>query len=222
MEQILVEKEIENIIKKHNCLYKLFICVDGNICAGKSTVIKNICNKFKNMIDNNELTVIGEPIETWINSNGKGMFVENKPINILDLFQEERITIIAFQYYMVISLIEYQKKLIDENPNCKIFLMERSLFSTLAFIKTYKYKNYSALNNIEDNLIRESIKSLSNLINFKYDYYFVIKTDNIDVLYKRLKCRKRDGEGKLKKSYLNDLENAYLEFYKNKEYEMVK
>jgi deoxynucleoside kinase len=126
----------------------LRIQIEGNIAAGKSTLIENLKEKKSSVL------TLPEPIEKWKNTNGK---------NLLDvMYKEPKKYTCEFQLMTQDTLYESINSEIEDN---EILIIERSMYSS-QFIFTVKafndgnltYKEYIKITKRFKAFEEESIK----------------------------------------------------------------
>jgi deoxyadenosine/deoxycytidine kinase len=98
----------------------LVICFEGNIAAGKTTVIENLAK----VIGKEDVEILREPISLWRNFEGH---------NMLDLYYRyPKQFAFTIQTLIQTSLLHQYHKTMSTNRN-KIILMERSMSSSKDF-----------------------------------------------------------------------------------------
>ena len=169
---------------------KLF-SIDGNIGAGKTTVIKKLKQEFKNII------IFVEPIEEWepiiiaANENPK-KYAFKAQNTILNHFEKIKEWI-------------YNKKV--KSPS--IIIVERSaLTSLLVFTKNYVEKDIITEKQLQH--LEQRVKK----IQIKYNKRILINTD-VANCFDHIKIRQRKFElTSLKMQDLKKLDKLYKEMYK--------
>ena len=169
---------------------KLF-SIDGNIGAGKTTVIKKLKQEFKNII------IFVEPIEEWepiiiaANENPK-KYAFKAQNTILNHFEKIKEWI-------------YNKRV--KSPS--IIIVERSaLTSLLVFTKNYVEKDIITEKQLQH--LEQRVKK----IQIKYDKRILINTDGANC-FDHIKIRQRKFElTSLKMQDLKKLDKLYKEMYK--------
>ena len=176
--------------KENKQQFKLF-SIDGNIGAGKTTVIKRLEQEFKNIVIFIEPIKEWEPIITAANENPKKYAFKAQDV-ILNHF--ERI----------------KKMIYDETMKLpSIIIVERSaLTSLLIFTKNYVEKNIITKKQLQ------YLEKRVQKIKINYDKRILIDTD-VANCFDHIKTRKRDFELKsLKIQDLKKINNLYKEMYK--------
>ncbi len=111
----------------------MIISIEGNIGAGKSTLISQISGEDSTFIENShlnkykfephEIICMQEPVGVWesVKDPATGE-------SILQLFYKDPSKYaFAFQVMAYTSRLETFRRVVDENPKCKLILCERSL-----------------------------------------------------------------------------------------------
>ena len=154
----------------------MIIYIEGNIGSGKTS----LCNMLKSY----NFECYTEPVQEWMLS-GK-----------LQDFYDGKISAYDFQSYIICSLHDREKNIIDDKN--KIIIYERSILSSILFSNVlYKYKQ---INDLE-------LKRIINLINtlYKKGHHIFLNTPAEGCL-KRIEYRARPQEENINLDYLLDLE----------------
>jgi deoxyadenosine/deoxycytidine kinase len=182
----VVENENETPVKH-------FIAVEGNIGAGKSTLI----NKLKK--EHKDVCFISEPHQRWQNVDG---------YNLLDEFYKDMNRwAYSFQNYAFLTRTEEIEKSFAENKDKSLFISERSVFSDFY---TFAYICFSMgyINNLEWNMYIHWHNWLTENYVKKVDGFIYLRTQP-SVSYDRIKQRSRSEECKVTKEYLKMLHDAH-------------
>lgn len=184
---------VQNILKDEN---KTFIVIDGLISAGKTTLIRLMETRLKAAGKN--VKAIFEPVEEWNRTGTLKYFYEDIPNHCYE-----------FQTFTYITRI---KTVIDEiynNPDCDIYIMERSIF-------TDRY--------IFMELLREQVGELrmkmynswcdmwALILPMRVDKWVFLDT-SLEESLRRIRIRARDGEGGVDELYQRKLHEKHVEFY---------
>lgn len=170
---------------------KLISVESFSIGAGKTYLIKQILSKRPDIV------YIPEPLEKWesyVNEDGQ---------NILQLFYTFREKwSYDFQQCALLTRFKLLKETIENNPEGKIFITERSIFTDknvfakMLYDQKYICKiQYDMYNDWFDLLINNDLE-LSGIIN--------VNTD-IPLAMDRIKLRNRPGEEQIDTDYLQSL-----------------
>jgi len=168
------------------CIFKKLFVIEGNIGAGKSTLIQLLGKKLQNA------SILSEPVEEWKTIGG---------INLLNYFYSNP-SRWCFTFE-VCSMISKIKKLNEAyKADTDIIFMERSLFSDQVFQK---------LSFFLDKITPSEMIILQDLFNhFRIQYpringIIYLNTDTKTCM-QRIKNRARREESKIDEEYLKKLE----------------
>ena len=174
----------------------MLIYLEGNIGSGKSTFIKFLNNKLKEV--NIPYVVLPEPVKEWENlkdSSGK---------NVLEHYYDD-IQKMAFPFQMnaFISRLKGLMEIKEKNPN-KIIFVERSVFTDRNVFTKLNYENGN-LSEIEYNIYNEWFEYFVDKFDLRPNGYIYLDTE-YHVCNQRIKSRNRNGESNIPLKYLEQLE----------------
>jgi deoxyadenosine/deoxycytidine kinase len=168
----------------------LLVTVEGNIGAGKSSILKKMQEKYANRSD---IVFVQEPVDIW-----EGICDENgtKMLNLF--YQNPKEHAFAFQQMAYITRISLLRKTIRENPDCKIVICERSLDAD---------RNVFAKMLFDDGIISKVCFQIYNLIYDEFTGGFPISRciyidADPDICIGRIAKRDRSGESGISLEYL--------------------
>jgi deoxyadenosine/deoxycytidine kinase len=174
------------------------ISIEGNIGAGKSTIIDKLGKK---LVDNKEIILLKEPVDVWesIRETSTGE-------NILQKFYSDpHKYAFSFQVMAYVTRLSLIRNTIRNNPECKVIICERSLdadrniFAKMLFddgqIEDIHYQIYLRFYN-------EYAKD------YQIDGIVYIDAD-ADVCHRRIAKRSRDGESGIPIDYLQKCKLYY-------------
>jgi deoxyadenosine/deoxycytidine kinase len=168
------------------CLFKKVFVVEGNIAAGKSTLLDLIQKNFSNVL------VLQEPLEKWTNVSGE---------NLLKLFYKDpKRWTFTFEFYtMFTKLCALQKALTSD---AEIIVMERSIYSDKVFMAISEY--YKKCNKVESEIFKEVYeKFLQNYVGLNGVIYLDTRAE---ICLERIKQRGREEEKDIDLEYLINLD----------------
>ena len=175
---------------------KKIYTIEGNIGAGKTTILKIIGKNF------DDVTFVEEPVSQWQNLGGE---------NLLEKFyQDPERWGFTFEFYSMFSKLKCLMKAADSEKN--IIIIERSILSNKIFIDLSKEMN--KLNDLEYGM-------LINTYNFyKQNVYPILNgiiylNTPVDVCVQRIIQRNREGENNVDKNYLLMLQEKFDELSNN-------
>jgi deoxyadenosine/deoxycytidine kinase len=168
---------------------RVVICsIEGNIGSGKSLLLDNLMKS-----DFPEVVFIKEPVDMW------ERIQDYEGENILQKFYKDpKKYSFSFQILALCSRINLLKSTIEENPQCKIIITERSLFTDKYVFADMLY--YSG--NMEDfnhTIYSQIFHSFTN--DFHVDKVIYMKTPP-EICSERILKRLRVGEDNIALDYL--------------------
>lgn len=173
------------------------ISIEGNISSGKSTLLADLKNKYKN---NPQIIFLKEPVDEWEDIK------DENGINMLEKFYANTCKYaFSFQIMAYISRLSLLRKIYNENNNV-IIITERSLYTDKYVFAKMLYDQ----KNIESVHYQIYLKWFDEFIHdFPINHVIYVKTDP-DICFKRIKTRSRTGEDVIPLDYLK-LCNEYHE-----------
>ena len=174
---------------------KQIYSIEGNIGAGKTTILKIIGKTFK------DVSFVEEPISKWQNLGGE---------NLLEKFYEnpER-WCYSFEFYSMLTKVEALIK--AANCNQSIIIIERSLLSNKIFIDISK--EMDKLNNMEYNILLKTWDFYIQNVYPQLSGIIYLNTPvDVDVCVQRIILRNRNEENSVDKNYLKLLHDKFEEF----------
>ena len=165
---------------------KKIYALEGNIGAGKSTIMKIISNQF------HDVEFVEEPVNQWQNLNG---------CNLLNAFYSDpKRWGFSFEFYSMLTKIQALLKAADSDK--PIIIIERSILSNKVFMD---------LSNDLGKLNKMEYAMLINTYNFYLENVYpqiagIIYLDTpVDECIRRITKRNRGEECTIEKSYLNSI-----------------
>lgn len=184
---VLPKKKINN---------NILISIDGNIGSGKSTLVKNLIEHYKN---NKQIIFLKEPVDEWEQIKDKeGTTILKK------FYNDQKKYAFSFQMMAYISRYKILKKVIDNNKDC-ILITERSIFTD----KHVFAKMLSESEDIEDvnyQIYTTWFDTLSD--ECKIDKLIYIDS-NPELCKQRIIKRAREGEEGIPIEYLNNCDKYH-------------
>ena len=191
------------------------IAIDGNIGAGKTTLMDRLEEQYQ---DCDDVVVLREPVHLWTNlltegdqGQGQGQGQGNdKNENLLQLFYTDP-TKYAFLFQLHIfrtSLNEMQRVLSD--PNIRIVFCERSLESSRR-VFAQMLRDAGNMTAIEF-VLYESMFT-DEIVSKYYPTEIVYLDASVDVCHDRICTRARTGEEAIPKDYLSKCAAYYTTWF---------
>ena len=171
---------------------KKIYALEGNIGAGKTTILKILGKNFK------DIEFVEEPVKQWQNLGG---------MNLLDSFYTDpKRWGFSFEFFSMLTKI---KALLNAaNSDKPIIIIERSIFSNKVFMDVSKELN---------KLDKMEYKMLMNTYDFYIQYVYpqlsgIIYLDTpVEECIRRITKRNRGEECSIEKSYLELLKKKFDE-----------
>lgn len=156
------------------------ISIEGNIGSGKSTLVKNLREHYK---DNKFVYFLDEPVSEWI------QIKDEDNVDILSLFYgNTKKYAFPFQMMAYISRIHMLRKAIRENPNC-IFITERSVYTDKNVFAQMLFDD-KMISSIEFQIYNKWFKEFAEV----QDVSIIYVNTNAEKCDERIKKRNRKGE----------------------------
>jgi deoxyadenosine/deoxycytidine kinase len=183
------------------------ISIEGNIGVGKSTFLDNLESYYK-IKGVKGVMILKEPLEHWM------MEDSNNKDSILTKYYKDPVKYcFSFQAKVLDSLIELLLKSISENPDCNVFICERSLSSSLNVFSKLHLKtqnltmhNYKILERMYDEILKITGYTLNSVIYLDCP---------VGTCYARIHKRNRACESEIDLCYLKKCEVSYKEWLNN-------
>jgi deoxyadenosine/deoxycytidine kinase len=175
----------------------ILISIEGNIGAGKSTILEKVKETYKNRTD---ILFLREPVDIW-----ESIKDENGKTILENFYTNPSKYAFSFQVMAYITRLSLLKKLISENPSGKIIICERSLEAD---------KNIFAKMLHDDGVIDHLCIQIYHKIYEEYmnDFplQYVIYIDaNPEICLQRILQRSREGENTISIDYLQKCKDYY-------------
>ena len=174
----------------------LLISIEGNIGAGKSTIINQL---IKENLDP-QIIILQEAADMWESVKHEGETMLQKFYNDQDKYA------FAFQIMAFTTRLKLIKDTINQNPDAKIILCERSLEADREIFAKMLNKDgviEPILYQIYEMYFQDSVDTMYQLSGMIY-----LNTPP-DVCSKRIVKRNRDGESNIPLSYLIKCDNYH-------------
>ena len=172
------------------CLFKKVFSIEGNIGAGKSTILSALEKAIPNCI------VLPEPVFDWKNIGGDDL--------LKNFYTDPKRWTFTFELYSMFSKVKKLNAAIL--TDAEIIIMERSLYSDKAFHHISYF--YNKLNGIETTLLDKFYDD------YKQTYPILNGIIYIDtdpkICLDRIKARGRSEEQEITLEYLEKLEDEFL------------
>lgn len=175
-----------------------FYCIDGNIGAGKTTILNELKSKGFCVFEE-DLSQWGELLRRFYLDPKRWMCTLQTAI--LHSMNQQYTKLIDIEKSFGIE----KNRDADPGPETIVFI-ERSPQSSMIFVKNGVKQGF--LDNEEANVI----KNIYNVLHWTPDKVFYLNTD-LDVCYERMKKRGRECEKNVSKEYLQFIQTEYSNLY---------
>ena len=183
----------------------VIINIEGNIGTGKSTILSEL-KKTLEIKYPDDVLFLTEPVDKWDNIK------DSQDISILKHFyQDSNKYAFPFQIMACCTRISNLKNAINNNPNCKIIICERSIEADANIFAQMLYDD-NVMNEMEHKIYRLFYDEHKDL--YKANGYIYLDS-NADVCLERIKMRSRDGESNIPIEYLQRCQNYHDKWLKN-------
>jgi deoxyadenosine/deoxycytidine kinase len=183
---------------------RAIISIEGNIGAGKTTILNKLQEKFR---DNKDVVFVREPVDLW------EKFKDSDGTNMLTKFyQDPKKYAFAFQIMAFTTRAQLLRQAILDNPESNVFFCERSLESDKEiFAKMLHHDGMmdEIMFQVYNHSFQEYLKKCDK-ISLDHIFYLDVSPDECA---KRIQKRGREGEDKISEIYLkrcHDYHNEWL------------
>jgi len=171
-----------------------FISIEGNIGAGKSTIVNLLKEKFSN---NSEIVFLEEPISEWNDiKDSDGTTILTK------FYEDQKSYSFSFQMMAYISRLNMIKNIIKENKY-KIIITERCL-NTDRFVFAKMLYDSKNINEIEYNIYLKWFNSFLDIYPENTLNKIIYLKTSPEICYSRVNKRNRTGENNISLEYLQN------------------
>lgn len=187
--------------------FPLIINIEGNIGTGKSTILQKLQDVLE-IHHKEKVLFLKEPVDKWDTIKDS-----NDTTILKHFYQDSQKYAFPFQIMACCTRIANVKKAIQNNPQCKIIVCERSIEADANIFAKMLY---------DDGVMNEMEYKIYNLF---YDEHkelyrptgYVYLDTNADVCLNRIKKRSRDGEANIALDYLQRCQKYHDIWLKNKD-----
>ena len=176
------------------------ISIEGNIGAGKTTILEKLQRLFKN---NRNIIFLREPLHIWESiqdSTGESILAK--------FYANPTKYGFTFQVMAFVTRLSMLRKAIKENPDCQMIICERSLEADRHVFAKMLYDD-NMIENINYKVYLQFYEEYKQ--DFKLDGVVYIDS-NADVCYNRIKKRARPGEECVPLDYLKTCQEYHNEW----------
>lgn len=179
------------------------ISVEGGIGAGKTTIIEQLENLYK---DDETVQFLREPVSIWESIQ------DSSGENILQKFYKDtKKFAFTFQVMAFVTRLSMIRKIIRENPDCRVIICERSLEADRHIFAKMLFDD----GNIDEIHYKIYLKFYDEYKNdFKLNGIVYINAD-AEICSERIKKRARGGEESVPIEYLRNCQRYHDDWLDN-------
>ena len=181
-----------------------FISIEGNIGAGKSTIVNLLKEKFSN---NSDIIFLEEPISEWNDIKD----LEGNTI-LTKFYEDQKSYSFSFQMMAYISRLNMIKNIIKENKY-KIIITERCL-NTDRFVFAKMLYDSKNINEIEYNIYLKWFNSFLDIYPENTLNKIIYLKTSPEICYSRVNKRNRTGENNISIEYLQNCHSYHEDMMK--------
>ena len=175
---------------------KKIFALEGNIGAGKTTILKLLSKNFQ------DIEFVEEPVNQWQNLGGQ---------NLLEAFYKDPVRWgFSFEFYSMLTKI--QSLLKAANSEKPIIIIERSIISNKLFIDLSK--ELGKLDTMEYKMLINTYEFYLQNVYPQLNGIIYLDTP-VDECIKRIIKRNRGEECTIEKSYLESIKNKLDNLFEN-------
>ena len=184
----------------------MYISVEGNIGAGKTTYIKLIADKLTTDYGL-KVVIIDEPVRLWEQSG------------ILELYYGDVSRWgYLFQTRVFHDRIKSNILAYENHKDADVYISERSIWSDTLFFKALE--KAGKLHELEVSTYNDLWSMWERLMPYKPTFFIYLDTP-IDICDERIKKRTRDGENAIDTKYLLNLKDEHDTLFLNTNIDVV-
>jgi len=188
----------------------IIISLEGNIGAGKSTFLEHLEKKLDNTGD---WIFLREPVHIW-----EQIKDENGETVLSKFYANPEKYAFAFQVMAYTTRYQELKRIVEEYPNCKGIICERSLEAD-KFIFAKMLHSDGLIDNVMYNIYEKYFSVYEG--NFTLDGIIHIHA-NPDVCFNRIIKRSRNGESSISLDYLKNCDRYHTAWLSNEKTPVLK
>jgi len=175
----------------------IIVSLEGNIGAGKSTILEQMQVRFSN---HKNWVFLKEPVDLWAQIKDK-----NGETMLSKFYSDPSKYSFSFQIMAYTTRLHLLRELIRENPECKVIICERSLDADKHIFAKMLYDD----GKMEDVMYQIYETYFSE---YEGDYHLdglVYINASAEICNQRIQKRSRDGESLIPLAYLEQCRNYH-------------
>jgi len=178
-----------NIIRYKTLTRPLIVSIEGNIGAGKSTLIETLRSEFDSTI-----LFLQEPVDMWTSIRDS----ETDETVIQRFYKDPAKYAFSFQVLAYATRLSLLRKMIADHPECRMIVCERSLDAD-----KYIFAKMLHEDGMIDEIQYKIYETFFNEFSASFDLDGVVYLDvDPTVCHERVAIRNRDGEEGISLDYL--------------------
>lgn len=189
-----------NLYINHNIKMVRIISLEGNIGAGKTTIL----NELTNNDNEKKIVYMREPVDLWEKIKDK----EGETI-LSKFYKDPNKYAFSFQIMAFTTRLSLLSETIRNNPQAQVILCERSLEADNNIFAKLLYED-GVLDEVTYKIYMEYFQN-SIKAEYKLSGIIYINTKS-DVCFERINQRNREGESKITKEYLQKCDIKHKEW----------
>ena len=179
------------------------VSIEGNIGAGKTTIIENL---QKHLGNNKSIVFLREPVDVWDTVKGA-----NGETMLQKFYEDPKQNAFPFQVMAYATRLSLIRKTIAENPDCDVIICERSIDADKQIFAKMLH---------DDGMINDMNFQIYNLFAREYAVEFALDgivyiDSDAEVCHARIMKRSRLGEGGIELGYLQKCRRYHEEWLCN-------
>ena len=182
-----------------------FISIEGNIGAGKTTIIENIQKR----VESDKIIFLREPVDLWEKIKDP---VDGESI-LVKFYKDPIKYAFSFQVMAYATRLSMIKNAIKENPGCEVIICERSLDADRNIFAKMLHSD-GLIDNIHFQIYNSFYKEYSEDYSLSGIIYIDAKSD---VCISRIAKRGRNGESKISIDYIQKCHDFHVKWLDNGE-----
>lgn len=188
----------------------LIISVEGNIGAGKTTIIDKL---EKEMLENKEIVFLREPVDIWEKIKDK----ETGENILVKFYGDVPKYAFTFQVMAYASRLHIIRNAIKEHSNCKMIICERSLEADKNIFASMLH-NDGGIEDIQYQVYEQFYSEYMDDLHLDGVVYIDAEASKC---YERVKKRSRNGETTITEEYLQKCKEYHDNWLNNTDLEKL-
>lgn len=170
----------------------IIISLEGNIGAGKTTLLSEMEKRY---IESKEIRFLREPVDEWAKiKDADGNTILSK------FYADPKTYAFAFQIMAYSTRLRALQQLVEDNPDCKIIICERSLDADKHIFAKMLYDDGTI-----ESVMYQIYEQYFDLYESRFQLNAVVYVDTCpDICFQRVSKRAREGESLIPLDYLKN------------------